>query len=206
MFGEFFAEPAHGAVEVVQAEALDALDPVILPPAVGGAIRAARKQAVQNGEENRALQRKIMLARTGEALGDRAATCHKRSNTRAAPIRRAGRRRRLAVGDGAHDDGRVGEARARPQQSPQLRALAQIFQATERGDDLLAHRENMARNRGGDSFVAHTESDVAPVKSSVICDYVAPLFRENATPESIISTICAPHSGRNCRRSVRIRG
>jgi hypothetical protein len=73
VFGEFFAEPAHGAVEVVQAEALDALDPVILPPAVGGAIRAARKQAVQNGEENRALQRKIMLARTGEARDDRAA-------------------------------------------------------------------------------------------------------------------------------------
>src|ERR1700722_3153929 len=61
----------------------------------------------------------------------------------------------------------------------------------------------MARNRGDDSFVAHTKSAVAPVKSSAICDYVAPRFRENATPESIISTICAPHSGRNCRRSVK---
>src|ERR1700734_1008525 len=60
----------------------------------------------------------------------------------------------------------------------------------------------MARNRGGDSFVAHTESAVAPVKSSAICDYVAPRFRESATPEAIISTICAPHSGRNCRRSA----
>src|SRR6202044_3986086 len=62
----------------------------------------------------------------------------------------------------------------------------------------------MARNRGDDSFVAHTKSAVAPEKSSVICDYVAPRFRENATPESIISTICAPHSGRNCRRSVKL--
>src|ERR1700734_294169 len=61
----------------------------------------------------------------------------------------------------------------------------------------------MARNRGDDSFVAHTKSAVAPVKSSAICDYVAPRFRENATPESIISTICAPHSGRNCRRSAK---
>ena len=51
--------------------------------------------------------------------------------------------------------------------------------------------------------MAHTKSAVAPAKSSAICDYVAPRFRENATPESIISTICAPHSGRNCRRSVR---
>ena len=145
-FGEFFAEPAHGAVEVMKAEALDALDPVIPPPAVGGAIRAARKQAVQNSEENRALQRKIMLARTGEARDDRAAArllpqaleCQGGPD----PSRRA--RRRLAVGDGAHDDGLVGEARARAQQPLQLPALAQIFQATERGDDLLAHRPVLA--------------------------------------------------------------
>ena len=34
VFGEFFTEPAHGAVEVMQVEALD---PVIRPPAAGGA-------------------------------------------------------------------------------------------------------------------------------------------------------------------------
>src|SRR6202021_689848 len=127
-------------------EALAPLHPQILPPALGGAIRAARKQAVQNAEENRALQRKIMPARTGEALDDRAAARllpqaleHQGGPD---PSRRA--RRRLAVGDGANDDGLVGEARARPQQSLQLPALAQLFQATERGDDLLAHRPVLA--------------------------------------------------------------
>ena len=87
-----------------------------------------------------------MLARTGEARDDRAAARllpqaleHQGGPD---PSRRA--RRRLAVGDGAHDDGLVGEARARPQQSLQLPALAQIFQATERGDDLLAHRPVLA--------------------------------------------------------------
>ena len=91
-FGEFFAEPAHGAIEVMQAEALDALDPVILPPAVGGAIRAARKQAVQNGKENRALQRKIILARTGEARDDcpAAGLLRQALERQGGPIRRAG--------------------------------------------------------------------------------------------------------------------
>src|ERR1700677_1760395 len=210
--GEFFAEPAHRAIEVMQVEALDALDPVILPPALGGAIRAARKQAGQNGEENRAFQRKIMPARTGEALDDRPtarllpqALEHQGGPD---PSRRA--RRRLAVGDGAHDDGLVGEARARPQQPLQLPALAQIVQATERGDDLLAHRpvlatvlDNLeigataggllAEKHGaeprGDSFVAHTKSTGAPDKSIEIWDYVAPRFRERGAPESIISTI-----------------
>ena len=123
----------------MKAEALDALDPAILPPAVGGAIRAAQKQAVQNGEENRALQRKIMLARTGEALDDRAAArlLPQALEHQGGPDLSRRAHRRLAVGDGAHDDGLVGEARARAQQSLQLPALAQIFQATERGDDLL---------------------------------------------------------------------
>jgi hypothetical protein len=73
VFGEFFTEPAHGAVEVMQVEALD---PVIRPPAAGGAIRAAGKQPVQDGEENRALQRKIMPTGTGEpsAVTSRAAS------------------------------------------------------------------------------------------------------------------------------------
>ena len=39
-------------------------------PAVRRAVRAARKQAVQDGEEHGALQRKIMVARTGEILDD----------------------------------------------------------------------------------------------------------------------------------------
>ena len=50
--------------------------------------------------------------------------------------------------------------------------------------------------------MAHTKSAVVPAKSSKICDYVAPRFCERAALESIISTICAPRSGRNCRRSV----
>ena len=37
--------------------------------------------------------------------------------------------------------------------------------------------------------MAHRKSTGAPTKSSTICNYVAPRFREITTPESTISTI-----------------
>ena len=48
-------------------------------------------------------------------------------------------RRHGAVGDGVDDNGFRGEACARPQQPLQLPALAQILDAAERRDHLLAH-------------------------------------------------------------------
>ena len=88
---QFLAEPGHRAIKVMQIEPLDALDPVVLPPAVRRSIGAARKQAMQNGEEHRALQREIMLARAGQALDDfpQPVSSHNRSNTSAGPMRRA---------------------------------------------------------------------------------------------------------------------
>ncbi len=70
VFGQLLAEPGHRPIEMMQVEALDAFDPVILPPAVRRPVGAAGEQAVQNGQEHRALQRKIMLAGTGEVLDD----------------------------------------------------------------------------------------------------------------------------------------
>ena len=52
----------------MQFEILDAVDAIILAPAVGGAVRAAAEQAMQHGEERRALQREAMLAHTRQAL------------------------------------------------------------------------------------------------------------------------------------------
>jgi hypothetical protein len=51
---------------------------------------------------------------------------HKGSNTKATLIRRRAHRR-LAVGDGVHDDLFLGEARTRAQPPLQLPALAPIF-------------------------------------------------------------------------------
>ena len=62
------AEPRHGAIEMMQFETVYAVDAIILAPAVGGAVGAAAKEAMQHGEERRALQRKIVLARARQPL------------------------------------------------------------------------------------------------------------------------------------------
>ena len=92
VLGHFLAEPGHRAIEMMEIEIIDALDLIIVPPAVRRAVRAAGKQAMQNGQEQRALQREIMLARAGQRPMPlrQPVSSHKRSNTRAAPIRRAG--------------------------------------------------------------------------------------------------------------------
>ena len=152
-------------------------------------------------------------------------SCHKRSNTRAAPIRRAG----LVVASPsatAPTTMALSAKRAPTATAAPIARSGADLQATERGDDLLAHRPVLATvldnleigaTAGGLLSEKHGaeprrqlirgphKSAVAPAKSSTICDYVAPRFRENAAPKSIISTICAPHSGRNCRRSARRR-
>ena len=139
---QFPAEPGHRAIKMMQIEALDALDPVIQPPAIRRPVGAARKQAMQNGEEHRALQREIMMARAGQVLDDfPAARLLPQSferQRRSDASRRT--RRRLAGSDGVDDNGFGGEAGARAQQALQLPALAQILDASERRDDLLAHR------------------------------------------------------------------
>ena len=72
IFRQFLAKPGHRPIEVMQVEALDAVDPVILPPAVRRAIGATAKQPMQNGEEHRPFQRKIIFARAGEVVGRQA--------------------------------------------------------------------------------------------------------------------------------------
>ena len=56
IFGKLLPEPRHGAVKMMQLEPLDAVDAIVLAPAVGGVVRAATKEAVQHGQERRALQ------------------------------------------------------------------------------------------------------------------------------------------------------
>ena len=144
--GQFLAEPGHGAIEMMQFEALDALDAVILAPAVGGAIRAAAEEAMQHGQERRALQREIMLARARQALDHAPAARllpHPLEGERRPDAPRRDDRRLAAVERVEHDR-LVGEARARAQQPLQLPALLQILDPAERGDHLLAHRRALA--------------------------------------------------------------
>lgn len=115
----------------MQIEALDAVEPVILPPPVRGAIRTATEKAVQNGEEHRPLQREIMMVRTAEVLDDFPAACLLPQSVEDEGWPDALRRTRCrrASGDGVDDNGFGGKACARAQQARQLPALAQILDA-----------------------------------------------------------------------------
>ena len=163
----------------MQIDVLDAIDRIILAPAVRRAIGAAREQAMQNSEKHRAFERKTMFAGTSEVFDHLAAAGlfpqALEHQSRPDAARRV--RRHRSLGEGVDDDGFRGEARARPQQSLQLAAVAQILDAAQRGDHLLTHlravaaafddleigatargflAEIHARNRPCDSFVVRT--------------------------------------------------
>ena len=130
----------------MQLEAIDAVDTIILAPAVGGAVRAAAEQAVQHGQERRALQREVMLARARQAF-DHAPTArllpHPFEGQRR-PDAPGRDRRRLAAVERIKHDRLLGEARSRAQKPLQLPALPQILDPPERRDHLLAHRGALA--------------------------------------------------------------
>jgi hypothetical protein len=66
LIGERFAEPSHGAVEMMQLKGLGAVDPVIGAPLLRRAVRARHKQSVEHRQEHRALGGKLELALGGQ--------------------------------------------------------------------------------------------------------------------------------------------
>jgi len=127
---------------VAEVETLDALDAIILPPTVGGAIRTAAERAVQHGQERRALQREVVFAHARKALDRRPAAGlfpqPLERQRRPDPSRRD--RRRLAAIERVEHDRLVSKARPGAEQPVQLPALLQILDPSERGDHLLADR------------------------------------------------------------------
>src|SRR5208337_882836 len=146
VLGEFLAEPRHGAVEMMQFEPLDAVDAIILAPAVGGAIRAATEQAVQHRQERRPLQREVMLARARQALDHAPAARllpHPLEGERR-PDAPGRDRRRFAAVERIEHDRLLREARPRTQQALQLPTLLQVLDPPERRDHQLANRGALA--------------------------------------------------------------
>ena len=125
---------------MMQLETLDPIDPVILPPPIGGPIRSAGKQAMQHGEEDSAFERKPVLAPASELLDNRPAPGllpqpleHK---TRSDASHFSADRGLLV--EGVDHDRLGGKARAGSQKPFQLPALAQVLDTPERSDHLLA--------------------------------------------------------------------
>src|SRR5271169_2419409 len=101
---------------------------------------------MKNGEKHHAFEREAMLARTGEVLDDPPAPrlLPQSLEYESGPDASRRARRHGAIGDGVDDNGFRGEACARSQQPLQLPALAQILDAAERRDHLLAHLRALA--------------------------------------------------------------
>jgi hypothetical protein len=140
LIGQFVAQPAHGAVEMVQIEIADPIDDQPLPPLLGGAVGAGIEQPVQHGEKHRAFEIELERAFAGQFVdhplaagvlpqpfeGERRAELAGRHFGGFAPL----------VGGQHH--GTVGKARPRTQQSIEGAILRQFVDPTEGGDDRLA--------------------------------------------------------------------
>jgi hypothetical protein len=72
-FAQRFAQPRHGAIEVMQAQLLAALNAVIGAPFLRRPVRARHEQPVQDGQKYGALGSKPELARHGQFVEDIAA-------------------------------------------------------------------------------------------------------------------------------------
>ena len=146
VFGQLLAQPRHGAIEMMQLDLVDAVDAIILAPAVGGTVGAAADEAVEHGQERRALQRELMVARLRQAFDHAAAAGllpHPLEGERRTDAPR-GDRRRLAAVERIEHDRLLGKARPRAQQALQLPARLQLVDPPERRDHLLADRRALA--------------------------------------------------------------
>ena len=65
-----FAEPGHAPVQMLQLYAVDALDGEVHLPLLGGPVAPRREESVQDGEENRPLERVSMASLAVDFLND----------------------------------------------------------------------------------------------------------------------------------------
>ncbi len=119
---QFFAEPRHRPVEMVELQRLGAGDSVVLAPTIGRQIRAAPHQPVQHGEEDRPLERELVPALPGQVFDHRpAAGLGPQALEHQGRPDPPDRRRRVVLRRGQHHRERR-EARPRAQQPLQLPA------------------------------------------------------------------------------------
>jgi hypothetical protein len=140
---QWLAQPGHGAVEVLQGEGLGAVDGLGLLPFFGGAVAARIEEAVQDGQEDGALQVEFEFAFTcqiAEDLADAQLAPEAPEDEGGADAAGAGGEGFAAL-VGAQDGEFFGEARERGQQGVELAAGLQPVQAAQRGHgDLLDAR------------------------------------------------------------------
>src|SRR4029077_5269353 len=55
----FSAEPAHGAIEMMEFQLVDAVDAIIVAPMLASTVGARNHEPMQHGQEHRALDREL---------------------------------------------------------------------------------------------------------------------------------------------------
>ena len=180
---QLLAQPAHGAIEMVEMQIVDAVDAVVVAPMLAGAVRARHHEAVQHGQEHRALDRELEAASEQQTLHHGAATAvlpqPLEQQWRAdAPARDVGR---AAVLDQRQDHRALRQAGGRARQAIEIAAGLDLFLAAEIADDALLGLAVLANGLdqiqvavGADSFFAD-EHGIS-----------IPRIRKNSTTKAIV--------------------
>jgi hypothetical protein len=137
--GQFLAEPGHGAVEVMELQAIDTGDAVVATPLIAGAVRAGDHQPVQDGEEDGSLDGKLEAATSKQFHHPLAAPCvaPQTFEQQWRPDAPAGERWRAALIDEGQDHRTLGEACGGSRQAVKVTATFNVFLAPKIADDAL---------------------------------------------------------------------
>src|SRR6516164_4687449 len=134
------AEPAHGAVELMQFEIADPSDDQPTAPLLGAAVGARVEQPMQHGQKHRAFESPLKRAFAAHSpVHPPAAGLLPQPLESERRAELAGRHfRGLAALVGGQHHGAVGKARTGAQQPIEGAVLRQFVDPAERGDDRLA--------------------------------------------------------------------
>src|SRR5438309_3734069 len=140
ILGQLFAEPGHGAVQVMELQRFAPVDLVVGLPLVGGPVAAGCEQAMQDGQEDRPLDVELEAAAVEELLDDPPAP-----RLPPEPLEDQGRSdaaggdgRELTLGVSREEEDRLGQPCARGQQGVELATLLQLVESPQGGDDPLS--------------------------------------------------------------------
>jgi hypothetical protein len=139
VFRKNLSQPGHGPVEVVQVQTTDAFDGVVVLPLLGGTVAAGRQEAMQHGEEDGPLDRKLeapAFEQGGQDFVDRAGLPESLED-QGRPDPGAARGDAVTACMGAEDGEFFGEPSQRPDQRVEPAAGQQLIEATETKQDVL---------------------------------------------------------------------
>jgi hypothetical protein len=136
---QFLAEPDHRAIEMMQFQLVDAVGAVIVAPIFASAIRARHHEAVQHGQEHRALDRELKPAPDQQFLNHGAAAAvapqpleqHGGANAPASHVRHP------AALDQRQNHRTPRQPRGRPREAIEIAAGFDRLLASEIADDAL---------------------------------------------------------------------